>query len=208
MKTRRIIGSLFLLAAVVGNSACSSLPIDASMHLPVDTVTSQWAIIADDEVNTIIAQKGIIGGLASVKCESDGCRMLLITDGACDFNNSIPILVNTAVESGITPAQCLPIDDPNAANWANSLVVVAEPNLFLPYMILGDEVNLAVPMSDGAIRIYVIPMSALRELIAPLRPDLFESPGWLNEHELEPRPDEETMDDDELILWRRGLLGI
>jgi len=184
------------------------MPSEESDPRQVVAEASEWLIVPDGDANTTIAQKEIDGGLVSVKCESDGCRTLVVTDGACDFNGTLPILINTAVESTVAYGHCSPIDDPDAAAWANSSIVLTEANLLLPYMILGDDVSLAVPMSDGEIRVYLVTMAALRELIAPLRPDLFESPGWLNEHELEPLPDEDSMDDDELIQWRRGLLSI
>lgn len=192
--------------------ACSALPEATNsakdQPSPASTEGGEWKIVPDDDRGTIVAQRAISGGLVSVKCESDGCRTLLITDGACEINSTIPILVNTYVESGVAQGECFPIADPSAPVWATSLIVLTEPNLLLPYMILGDDVSLAAPMSNGRIRVYLVSMDALRELIAPLRPDLFESPAWLNEHQLDPLPEDGAMDDDELILWRRGLLGI
>lgn len=208
MKMRSLVANLLLLGNVLGNMACSTLPNEVHNQNQVATEDSEWKIVPGDGGDTILAQRKTDGELVFVECEPDACSTLVMTDGACDINSTIPILVNTAVESGIAQGQCFPVDDPNAAAWAASLIVLNEPNLLLPYMILGDNVNLAVPMSDGEIRVYLIPMDSLRELIAPLRPDLFESPGWLNEHELEPLPDEEAMDDEEMILWRRGLLAI
>ncbi|MFK7963587.1 MAG: hypothetical protein AB8C46_06420 [Burkholderiaceae bacterium] len=200
-----------LLANLLSIQGCATLLNEQNQSDLRATHGSEWMIIASDE-EVVVAQRSIIGGVVSVKCEFEGCRTLIVTDTECEPYSTIPVLINTAIESGVAHAQCFPYDAPAEddidAQWPASLIVLTEPNVLLPHMILGDDVSLAVPMTDGSIRVFLVMMTDLRALIAPLRPDLFESPGWLNEHELDPLPDENTMDNDELIQWRRGLLGI
>ena len=167
-----------------------------------------WTLVPSAGHSDVVIQRQVASGFASINCDEDGCRTLIATEAACEINQYFPILINTKVETGITEGQCLPISPEAQSAGSLNVILLTEPNVLLPYMILGDDVTAAVPMINGEVRIFTIAMNGVRELIAPLKPDLFESPAWLNNHGLIPSPDPDTLDEDEVILWRRGLLGI
>jgi len=169
---------------------------------------AEWAIVPSLEADSVVVQLEVDEGLISVKCDDQACQTLILTEAVCEAGSLLPVLVNTMIESGVAEGQCLPVDITEEAPRIKNAILLTEPNLLMPNMILGDRTSLAIPMADGTVKVFVVEMDGIRELIAPLIPELFESPGWLNEHGMDSMPDDDAMDDDEIIEWQRGLFSI
>lgn len=187
------------LLLVLSLSGCAQLS-----RMDISDGTSSWQIVPSDSETSVVVQQKLPGGLVSIMCEDDGCRTLLVTNMACTPESTFPVLVNTAIEAGITDGQCLSVEDLEDGDGTHGAILLAEANLLLANIVLDDDVALGVPMSDGSIAVFTIVMRGVRELLSTRKPELFQAPPWLNNDGAEP----DNTDEDDAARWRRGVQAI
>ncbi|MGH1360850.1 MAG: hypothetical protein ACRBC3_18980 [Burkholderiaceae bacterium] len=180
-------------------TACASVSPDAGQ---LTSDAQRWTLVPSGDPSVIVVQRNLANGLVSMMCDQEDCETLLIGEQACELTEPFPVLVNTALETSLTEGGCAEAEDTESGNPISGLIVLSEPNLLLPSIVLGDDARFAVPMMDGNIVVYVVPMDGLRALLAPLLPDLFEAPPWLDESDIPPLPEDQNTDQDLLIQAR------
>lgn len=187
------VGNAALLTVALTLGACASPPPTAP---PPD---ERWTLMPSEDPAVVVVQRSLSNGLVSIMCTHNDCETLLIGEQACEMTEPFPVLVNTALETLLTEADCADAEESGTGETLTGLVLLSEPNLLLPSIVLGDDASFAVPLIDGNIELYSVPMDGLRTILAPLRPELFEAPTWLDESPVEPLPEEQNTDQDLLI---------
>lgn len=169
-----------------------------------------WKVIPGAAPETIVAQIQDDHAVISVLCLSDGCRILVVSSTPCEANTLVPVLVNTAVESGITTGNCVPSELPEPEPARTGAIYLNEPNVLLPQIILGDKTTIAVPSVDGRIVVYTIPMAGLRSLMESVKPDVFDFPDAPDDGLTNPfgLPEPPGLNQDQIDRWRRDLESV